>query len=301
MDLRDMELLAALAHHGHFARAAEACGISQPAFSARIRNLELDLGAPIVKRGNRFLGFTQEGEIVLAWAKRLLAGRDGLLQEIAAAKGALAGRLRVGVVPTALTFVARAPGLLRADHPRLMIQIVSASSSEIRAGLEELSLGAGVTYLDTPLPAGARAETLYAERYVLLAPPKMAPRRTGTVGWAEAARLPLALLTGNMRNRRILDEAFAAVGARPEPVLETNSFTAALLQVTAGEAATIAPEVLAARLPLAAEVVHLPLAEPLVEKPIGLVTPDIEPPLPAAAAFRAAMRRLAAAVCRDAP
>ena len=51
-DLRDMQLLAALARKNHFARAAEECGISQSAFSARIRNLEVEVGAPIVKRGN---------------------------------------------------------------------------------------------------------------------------------------------------------------------------------------------------------------------------------------------------------
>ncbi len=294
-DIRDMELLASLARHGHFARAAEACGISQPAFSARIRNLELELGAPVVKRGNRFLGFTREGEIALVWARRLLADRDGLRQEISAAKGALEGRLRVGAVPTTLTFVAQAPARLRAAHPKLIIEIVSASSSEIRSGLEEVSMGAGVTYLDAALPAQCRAETLYAERYVLLCPPALAPRATGTVSWAEAAELPLCLLTQNMRNRRILDDAFAAVGRAPRPVMESNTFTTALLQVTAGIAATIAPEVLAESLPLGPEILRLALAEPVVEKPICLVTSDRAPPLPAVAAFRAAVLGLVAA------
>ena len=76
-DLRDMQILTALARHKHFARAAEECGISQSAFSARISNLETEFGAPIVQRGNRFLGFTPEGEIVLKWARRLLAGFPG--------------------------------------------------------------------------------------------------------------------------------------------------------------------------------------------------------------------------------
>ena len=57
-DLRDMQLLAALARQGHFARAADECGISQPAFSARIRNHEIDLRVAVVNRGNRFTGFT---------------------------------------------------------------------------------------------------------------------------------------------------------------------------------------------------------------------------------------------------
>ena len=81
-DIRDMQLLVALERHGHFARAADDCGISQPAFSARIRNLELDLKSSIVLRGNRFMGFTPEGEIVLTWARKLLEDVDGMKQEL---------------------------------------------------------------------------------------------------------------------------------------------------------------------------------------------------------------------------
>jgi DNA-binding transcriptional LysR family regulator len=284
-DIRNMELLAALARHGHFARAADECGISQPAFSARIRNLELELGAPIVKRGNRFLGFTREGEIALKWAHRMLADADGLIQEIEEAKGALSGRLVIGAVPTTLTFVAKVPATLRAAHPGLTIQIFSQTSSEIRQGLEDFSLDAGVTYLDGALPASSRSEPLYDERYILLAPPALAPRREGHATWREAANLPLCLLTRNMRNRRIIDDAFDAVGTAPQPVMETNAFTAALVQVTSGAAATIVPELLADSLPVAAGAIRLSLIEPVVEKPIGLVTSDREPELPAVRAL----------------
>jgi len=289
-DLRDMELLAALGRHRHFARAAEACGISQPAFSARIRNLELQLGVPIVKRGNRFLGFTAEGEITLKWAHRLLTDAEGLSQAIQEAKGALSGRVAIGVVPTALTYASRAPRLLRAAHPAMTVQIVSASSAEIRQKLEDVSLDAGITYLDVAMPAAARAVKLYDERYVLIAPPGLVPpRRTGAITWREAAALPLCLLTPNMRNRRILDEAFASVGARPEPMMETNAFTALIGLVAQGAAATIAPEVLADALILPRGTVRLALIEPDIEKPIGLVTSDLEPTPPAIRALIAAL------------
>ncbi|MEO0622685.1 MAG: LysR family transcriptional regulator [Pseudomonadota bacterium] len=291
-DLRDMQLLAALARHGHFARAAEECGISQPAFSARIRNLELQIGAPVVRRGNRFQGFTREGEIVLRWARRMLADADGMAQEIAEAKGHLSGRLAIGAVPTAISFAARAPVRLHEHHPGLTVQLFSMSSSEIRQGLEAFSLDAGLTYLDTELPAGAKAEALYPERYVLLCPEALAPRTKGQITWAEAAALPLCLLTRNMRNRRILDEAFAAAGAVPEPVMEANAFTAALIQVALGLAATIAPETLANSLPHAAGGIRLMLADPVVEKPIGLVIADRDPVPPALRALAEVMRTL---------
>ena len=279
IDLRDMQLLVALARHRHFARAAEECGISQPAFSGRIRNMEADLGVPLVKRGNRFMGLTREGETVVRRARALLADAEALRQEVAALKGTLTGRLAIGAVPTALSFAARIPAALRADHPGLTLEILSASSTAIRRGLEEFSLDAGITYIeDSP---GFRAVPLYEETYVLLAPPALAPRATGTATWAEAAALPLCLLTRDMNNRRIVDEAFAEAGTVPEPVMETNAFTAAFAQVASGAAATVAPEKLADSLPVGSGTVRLALAEPVVGRPIGLLTLDRDPVPPA--------------------
>ncbi len=290
-DLRDMQLLSALARHRHFARAAEECGISQPAFSARIRNLEIELGTPVVKRGNRFMGFTNEGEIVLKWARQLLSDAEGMRQEIEVAKGALSGRLLLGAVPTAITYAAQKLEHLRERHPGLVIELHSASSSQIWRGLEEFSLDAGITYLEEELPKSLNADVLYEERYVLLAPPKLAPRKKGTVTWREIADIPLCLLTKNMRNRRILNEVFDQLGVEPNLVMETNAFTAALAQVETGAAATIAPEMLVGSLPFESGVVQLPLVEPKVAKPMCLATVDREPAPPAVLALAEALQQ----------
>lgn len=293
-ELRDMQLLTSLARHNHFARAAEECGISQPAFSGRIRNLEIELGAPLVKRGNRFLGFTPEGEIVLSWARRMLSDADGLRQALAAAKGALSGRLRIGVVPSALAFAAQAPAALTRDHPDLLTQIASLTSSAIHQGLSDYSLDAGVTYLDHELPKGLRAEPLYAERYVLLSPRTLAPRESGSASWAEAAETPLCLLTQSMRNRRIIDDVFVThIGRAPKPVTETNAFTVLLAQVASGAAATIAPAFLAESLAIAGDVVSLPLTEPEIRTSIGLAVIDRDPQPPAISALIGVLKALA--------
>jgi len=281
-----MQLLAALARHKHFARAADECGISQPAFSARIRNLEASLKAPIVRRGNRFMGFTEEGEIVLKWAHKLLADADGLRQDIEQAKGALSGKLRIGVVPTALAYVARLPAILRADHPDMAVHIISATSQQIARGLEDFTLDAGITYLDEELPKSLHVDPLYDEQYVLLCPPDLAPRAKGDATWAEAANVPLSLLTPDMRNRRIIDEVFRSIDLSPTPVMETNAFTAALAQVATGAAATIATKLLADGLPVGKNTVRLNLIDPVVTKPIGLVVAERDPTPPAVIALR---------------
>ena len=289
-DLRDMELIAALARHEHFARAAEECGISQPAFSARIRNFESTLGVPMVKRGNRFLGFTPEGEIVLKWARRMILDADGMRQEIDAAKGALTGRLSIGAVPTALTYAAKVPAEVHRTHPGLAISLLSMSSSDILRGIEDFTLDAGITYLDDKGVGGLKTIPLYDEHYVLLVPPALAPRSSGTVTWKEAAEVPLCLLSSNMMNRTIIDEIFASVGCAPEPMMETNAFVAALTQLANGSLATIAPELLADTLPIAEGAIRLRLEEPDVAKSIGLVMAEREPLPPALSAFAAVIQ-----------
>src|SRR6202011_914686 len=70
MFIRQLEYLVTLAREKHFARAAEACHVSQPALSSAIRGLEKELGVMIVQRGRRYLGLTIEGERVLTWAQQ---------------------------------------------------------------------------------------------------------------------------------------------------------------------------------------------------------------------------------------
>ncbi|WP_422368177.1 LysR family transcriptional regulator [Pelagibius sp.] len=285
-----MELLAALARHGHFARAAAECGISQPAFSARIRNLELNLGAPIVKRGNRFMGFTEEGEIALRWAHKMIADARGLDQEMERARGILSGRLTMGVVPTALTFVAKVASRLRKDHPALTIQIFSMSSGEVAKGLEDFSLDAGFTYMESALPSSSQADHIYDERYALLVPRAFAPDAAETISWQAAAAFPLCLMTPNMMNRRIIDEAFRAADAEPNCVMETNAFTVALTQVSSGIAATVATQMLLGNVHIEGDFLRLDLVDPVVEKPIGVVVSEREPALPAVDALLACVR-----------
>ena len=73
MFIRQLEYLVTLAREKHFAKAAEACHVSQPALSSAIRGLEKELGVMIVQRGRRYIGLTIEGERVLSWAQQTLA------------------------------------------------------------------------------------------------------------------------------------------------------------------------------------------------------------------------------------
>lgn len=285
IDLRDMQLVVALARHGHFSRAAEDCGLSQPAFSMRIRNLEERLGVAIVKRGNRFQGFTEQGDKLLIRARALIEDARALEQEVSAIPGKLHGTLTLGVIPTALAYASRVSARLHQAHPGIVASIRSRTSLQILQGLEDRSIDAGLTYAEGIPPEVARIRPLYDETYVLLAPKALAPRKKGQATWLEAANLPLTLLEPGMQNRRILDRQFRDIDHRPEVVAETNAFTTALVLVAEGLAATILPQALADSLGPISGTISLPLIDPILTKPICLVTPRDTPGMPIVKAF----------------
>ena len=277
IELRDMQLLVALARHRHFARAARDVGISQPAFSMRIRKLEENLGVAIVRRGNRFEGFSEEGEALVRCARSILADAKAMEDEARATKGVVSGLLVIGVVPTALAWAARLSLRMRDAFPEIIMRIESASSLAIQQGIEDGSYAAGITYGDGVSSDLHAAIPLYEEHYALLAPVALAPRTTGTVTWADAAALPLSLLEPQMQNRRILDRTFDDAGLRPDVIAETNVFTPSIILANEGRAATILPEVLLDALGDFPGTCVLPLTEPRVGKSICLVTASRAP------------------------
>ena len=82
---------------------------------------------------------------------------------------------------------------------------------------------------------------LYEERYVLLSSSDMLPSGASTLSWPDAAQLPLALLTADMRDRQIIDQAFAGHGITVAPQVETDSVASLLAQVATGNWACHTP------------------------------------------------------------
>jgi DNA-binding transcriptional LysR family regulator len=224
--LRQLEYLTALARERHFARAAEACHVSQPSLSAGIRTLERELKVMIVRRGRRFEGFTPEGERVVMWARRILAERDALRDDIAAMDGGLTGVLRIGAIPTALTAAQQLTTPFFDRHPQVRISLESLSSRDMVNRLAEFDLDVGLSYVDGEPLGNVRTVPLYRERHLLLTPEDGELARCARAGWADVARLPLCLLNPQMQNRRILDRHFADAGVHVDASVETDTVSA---------------------------------------------------------------------------
>ena len=291
MDIRQLQYLVALARERHFTRAAVACNVTQPTLSGRIRQLELELGVPIVERGQRYQGLTAEGERILKWAQLILNNWQSMQQELAqltARDSSLSGRLTLGGIPSALPMIPFLTREVRDAHPGIDFTVMSMSSVEILRGLQDYSIDVGITYLDNEPIEGLLASPLYTERYCLFVPEGHPLAARQTVTWEEAAGEPLCLLTSNMQNRRIIDRAFRSANCHPSPQLETNSVINLCANVRLMGLASVMPDYIMNALGLGTGITAVPLVSPEVVHSVGLVVLDRDPLSPLIRALRAA-------------
>jgi DNA-binding transcriptional LysR family regulator len=282
MVLRQLEYLVALAREKHFGRAALACNVSQPTLSAAIRQLEEDLGAPIVERGHKFHGLTNQGRVVLAHAHRILAEADVLRRSLQEMDKGLSGRLRLGAVPTALPIVSHLTGPFHARFPNVTVTVLSQTSQEIQRGIDDFELDVGLTYLDNEPLENVLTKPIYLEEYVFLTPASGPYAQRRKITWKEAAQAPLCLLTPDMQNRRIIDGIFRSVGAQPEPSVETNSIFNLCSHANFGLWSSIVPRQLLQFFGIPRETRALELVEPSASRTIGLIMSNREPASPLA-------------------
>jgi DNA-binding transcriptional LysR family regulator len=240
--LRQLEYFVAVARERHFARAAEACYVSQPALSTAIAKLERELNVTLIHRGRNFEGLTPEGERIVVWARRVLAEHSALKAEAAAVRCGISGTLRLGTGPTVSTTTAVPVAAFCALHPLAKVKLCSRlSSTELLRQLRDFELDAAIAHFGPDDQSGLEVVPLYEEQYVLLVSGEKLLPAAPTITWAEAAQLPLALLTPDMRFRQFIDKAFASSGAVTAPQVETDSVASLYAHVATGAWASVVP------------------------------------------------------------
>lgn len=278
MFMRQLVYLVALDRHRHFARAAEHCHVSQPALSAGLAELERELGITIIKRNRSFQGITPEGERVLAWAHQMLASLEGLKQEAALVRNVTGGHLKIGTIPSAVAPLAALVGEYRRRFPALTLDVQALSTGDILRRVKKGDLDLAVVYADDGEDESFDYLPLFSERYVLAAHEVRGLARD--LDWAQVAKLPLCLFSGEMHNRKIIDRIFTEAGVTPNIVLETNAVDMLMAEVRHGALVSILPQG-ALRLDGLGKGIALHEIHPQKSSQIGLVRAvrQVQPPL----------------------
>lgn len=224
--LRQLHYLKLLSEHGSFSRAADAAHVTQPTLSAGVAELEKILGAKVVERARSGVILTAAGREAVARAEVILAQTDDLVQAVRAAGLPLAGRFRLGVIPTIAPFVLpRTLPVLRREYPKLRLFLREDLTSRLVADLRAGALDAALIAL--PYDMNGLSWSHVSDDELLAAAP--ANHRI-----AGAARVTAKELEGDdlilLEDGHCLrDHALAACGLAPPKASDEESFAATSL------------------------------------------------------------------------
>ncbi|GGG95703.1 LysR family transcriptional regulator [Silvibacterium dinghuense] len=274
MIIRNFEYLLALAKERHFARAAAACGVSQPTLSGGIKQLEEDMDVLIVRRGRAFEGFTVEGERVLAWAQQMMNDCLRLKQELRTFReNGMQGAFRIGVLPATTPLGSTLSVPFAEQAPALDLSIRTASAPELLNLLRAGELDIALTYVDESASEGLATHLLYRERmfFFTAAQEPLAAR----ISWEDVVTQPLCLLASSF------PASLAEHLAQAPKVLYTDSPSVLAAHVRSGKWAAILPQSLAGALTPSPKLRAIPLRKSAAtEANVGFVTTRLTP-LPA--------------------
>jgi DNA-binding transcriptional LysR family regulator len=253
-EIRALELLLTVARVGSLGRAAAEHGVSQPAAASRVRNLERTVGVPLIERSAHGSRLTEQGALVVGWARAVVDAAAALDAGISALRGEQDSRVRLAcsmtiaeyLMPTWLVELHR-----RRPNTTVGMQVTN-SAAVARLVLDE---AADIGFVEGPeLPAGLQSRKVGEDELRLVVSPDHPWARRGRpISAEELARTPLVSREPGSGTRYTLDSVLAGL-PRAASLLELSSTTAIKAAVEAGlgpavlSSLTLADDVAAGRL-----------------------------------------------------
>ncbi|MFI5445339.1 LysR substrate-binding domain-containing protein [Polaromonas sp. UC242_47] len=250
MDLKQLEYFVRVAELGSFTRAAIALDVAQPALSRQIRLLEVELRQSLLTRNGRGAIPTEAGKLLLKHGRGILHQVDVAREELGAARGALAGRVSIGLPPS-LSKLITVPltRTFRQQLPQAQLTLTEGFSVLMHEGLRVGNLDLAVLYNSERSPE-LEITTLHSEELVLISrksddlPASVLPATHGKhqpISLAEVAELPLILPSRPNAFRILVEGEMIAIGRKPQITLEVDGLNAILSLVKEGLGHAVLP------------------------------------------------------------
>ncbi|WP_227982903.1 LysR family transcriptional regulator [Nocardia spumae] len=273
MELRQLRYFVTVAEEANFTRAAQRLHLAQPGLSAQIRQLERELGQPLLDRSGRTVTLTAAGAAVLPHARAALEAAQRVSHTVDEFTGLLRGQVRVGLISGAATEefdVATVLTAFHRDHPQVGISLTEDTTDRMLAALAhgtldialvgltgaevDESLGIDVVF-DTRLDAAvASGNDEFGSRITL----------------SDLRDRPLICLPRGTGIRGVLERACAAAGFEPRVEFEAAA-PPLLIQLAAGGLGIAVVPALTADQATAAGVRMVELADPALHGQLALV------------------------------
>ncbi|MBD0413053.1 hydrogen peroxide-inducible genes activator [Oryzicola mucosus] len=270
LTVRQMQYFEALAQTLHFGRAAELAGVSQPALSAQIAEMEEKLGCALFERGRKTVRMTEDATVLQPRIESVLAQLRDIESMARRGRLAMEGRFRLGIIPTVAPYLLpQVLPALRDRFPTLRVELreaITATLAEEAAG-GRIDAFVAATPLDFP---GLVTEALFTDRFFLAVPANDPELVDPPVPPDSPAMERLMLLE---EGHCLREQALAVCGA-VKPVAMANygatSLTTLLQMVAHGLGVTLIPEMAARPAEESRDIRVVPFAEPMPARQLCL-------------------------------
>jgi LysR family transcriptional regulator, nitrogen assimilation regulatory protein len=254
MDLKQLAYFVRVAELGSFTRASIELDVAQPALSRQVRLLEVELRQNLLTRNGRGAVPTDAGKLLLEHGRGILHQVALAREELGNARGALAGRVSVGLPPS-LSRLITVPltHAFREALPHAQLTLTEGFSILMYEGLRVGNLDMAVLYNPDPSP-DLETALLHEEQLVLISARRAiasgaaVPRGKGAskranqpISVQEVAALPLILPSRPNAFRILIESELMAIGRKPEIVMEVDGLNAILNLVKEGLGHAVLP------------------------------------------------------------
>ncbi len=283
LPLRQVATFVCLAETQSFRRAAERLRLSQPAVSAHIRELERQVGVPLVHRTTRHVSLTNEGKAFAARARRALDELEMASQDLRELAAVHRGRVVVAcIVPMMAMVVPTVIKRVRELYPALEIEIRDVLSAQLDALITsgEADFGIG------PRPSGTQVTFTRLDRddFVAAVPQDHPLAGREEISLKELAEYPIITTTRNTNARTVLERALHELHQTVQPAFELVHHLSVGKMVEAGLGVTLLPRSAVGSMS-SARIVTVELKAPRIFRELGLITRREYQFSPAAQAF----------------
>ena len=231
MDLDLLRSLVAVADAGTITEAASRLGLTQPALTRRIQQLEDEFGAELLSRSRKGARLTELGIVVDREARALINRYENLKAEVSSLQSVEGGTVRIGGGATAVSFVL--PDTIaqfQRDYPRVHFQVKEASSSEIAGDVANGTLELGLVTLPVRT-TDLEVEPMVDDHIVLIAAPGNPLAKSNSVDVSDLDGQNFVGFEGGSAIRQIVDSGLREAGAEINVVMELRSIPAILQMV----------------------------------------------------------------------
>ncbi len=253
LDLHKLRVFAAVAAVEHYSQAATTLGISQPALSVHVRDLERHFAVALFTRVGRNVRLTEAGRLVQGYARRILALANELDGAVGDLRGLRAGQLRLGASTTIGEYLLPAIlGAFRARHPGISVAVEIANTQRMADRLRHGELH--LALIGEPLDDPELTMEPYRDDALCLIVPPAHPWAGRTIAPDELATASLIAREAGSATREVTAAALRTAGVTPPIALELGGTEAVKGAVAAGlgvafvSACTVAHELASGRL-----------------------------------------------------